>query len=88
MTPTPTACVARTRDFAERVRASFARQAAMRLIGAGIVDVRPGYCAVGLEVRPELGQQHGYLHAGIVGAGVDTPAATRATRCFRRRPRC
>ena len=57
--------------YAERVRASFARQGAMRTIGAELVEVRPGYSAIALEVRPELSQQHGYVHAGIVSAIVD-----------------
>ena len=59
-------------EFAERVRASFARQGAMRLIGAVLADVRPGYCAIALVPRPEIAQQHGYVHAGIVGAIVDS----------------
>jgi uncharacterized protein (TIGR00369 family) len=59
-------------EFAERVRASFARQGAMRLIGAVLADVQPGYCAIALVPRPEIAQQHGYVHAGIVGAIVDS----------------
>jgi len=58
-------------SYAERVRDSFSRQGAMRLIGAELVDVAPGYCAIALAPRPELSQQHGYVHAGIVSAIVD-----------------
>jgi uncharacterized protein (TIGR00369 family) len=58
--------------YAERVRASFARQGAMALIGAGLVEVRPGYCAIALAPRPEVSQQHGYVHAGILAALVDS----------------
>ena len=58
--------------YAERVRASFARQGAMTLIGATLVDLRPGYCAIAIAPRPEIAQQHGYVHAGIVGAIVDS----------------
>ena len=61
-----------TPDYADRVRASFARQAAMRLIGAELVAVEPGYCALALVPRPELMQQHGYVHAGIVSTIVDS----------------
>jgi len=53
--------------YAERTRSSFGRQGAMALIGAHIVDVRPGYCAIAIAPRPEIAQQHGYVHAGIVG---------------------
>src|SRR3954468_23289606 len=58
--------------YEARVRQSFARQGAMRLMGAEIIDVAPGYCAIALQPRPELSQQHGYVHAGIVSAIVDT----------------
>jgi uncharacterized protein (TIGR00369 family) len=58
--------------FAERVRDSFARQGAMALIGARMVDLRPGYCALALVPRPEVSQQHGYVHAGILATLVDT----------------
>lgn len=58
--------------YEARVHQSFARQGAMRLIGARIADVAPGYCAIEITPRPELSQQHGYVHAGIVSALVDT----------------
>ncbi len=44
----------------------------MRLIGAELVDVAPGYCAIALVPRPEVAQQHGYVHAGVVSAIVDS----------------
>ena len=58
--------------YAARVRASFARQGAMALIGATIVDVQPGYCALALLPRPETSQQHGYVHAGILATLADS----------------
>ena len=58
--------------YEARVRESFARQGAMSLIGAAIAEVAPGYCAISLTPRPELSQQHGFVHAGIVSAIVDT----------------
>ena len=58
--------------YEPRVRDSFARQGAMKLIGATITEVAPGYCAIALSPRPELSQQHGFVHAGIVSAIVDT----------------
>ncbi len=59
-------------DFEARVRASFARQGAMRLFGAELVDVAPGYCAIAVTPREELSQQHGYVHAGVVSTIVDS----------------
>ncbi len=58
--------------YAERVRDSFERQGAMRLIGARIVELAPGYCSIELPYRDDLAQQHGYVHAGIVGAIIDS----------------
>ena len=58
--------------YEPRVRDSFARQGAMKLIGATITEVAPGYCAIALSPRPDLSQQHGFVHAGIVSAIVDT----------------
>lgn len=58
--------------YAERVRASFARQGAMALMGAELIAVEPGFCAIALVPRPEVSQQHGYVHAGVVSAIVDT----------------
>jgi uncharacterized protein (TIGR00369 family) len=57
--------------YAARVRDSFARQGAMRLIGARLAELGPGYCAVDLPYREDLTQQHGYVHAGIVSAIAD-----------------
>ena len=64
--------VPRFERYAERVRDSFDRQGAMALIGAHLVDVAPGYCAIALVPRAEVAQQHGYVHAGILSALVDT----------------
>jgi len=58
--------------FAERVRESFGRQGAMALIGAQLIEVQPGHCSIALTPRPELCQQHGYVHAGILAALVDS----------------
>jgi uncharacterized protein (TIGR00369 family) len=58
--------------FEARVRGSFARQGAMALIGARMDEVAPGYCAISLVPRPELAQQHGYVHAGVVSTIVDS----------------
>lgn len=59
-------------DFDRRVRESFAKQNAMALFQAELVRVAPGEVDVALPVRPEVGQQHGFVHAGVVTAIVDT----------------
>lgn len=58
--------------YAERVRDSFARQAAMTLIGARITEVSPGSVTIELPVRDELTQQHKFVHGGIVGMIADS----------------
>ena len=58
--------------FADRVRASFARQAAMATIGASLVSVEPGEVAIELPWAAGLTQQHGFLHAGMVATALDS----------------
>lgn len=55
-----------------RVRASFARQRAMELVGARVDRVAPGEVDIVVDHRDELTQQHGFLHAGILAAIADT----------------
>jgi uncharacterized protein (TIGR00369 family) len=62
----------RNPDFEARVRASFARQNAMALIGARMTRVEPGRVEIELPVREDLGQQHGFVHGGIVGMIADS----------------
>jgi uncharacterized protein (TIGR00369 family) len=59
-------------DFEARVRASFARQRVMETIGARLARVAPGEVEIELPFREDLTQQHGYLHAGVVAAVVDS----------------
>jgi uncharacterized protein (TIGR00369 family) len=58
--------------FEQRTRDSFARQAAMRLIGATLESVEAGRVAIAFAHRDELTQQHGFVHAGIVGTALDS----------------
>jgi uncharacterized protein (TIGR00369 family) len=59
-------------DFAARVRDSFTRQAAMRTLGATIELVEPGHVVLAMSHRDELTQQHGFLHAGMLSAALDS----------------
>jgi uncharacterized protein (TIGR00369 family) len=65
-------------DFAARVRETFARQRFMAAIGAELVRVEPGEVDIVLPYRDDLTQQHGYLHAGVVTAIVDTACGIAA----------
>jgi uncharacterized protein (TIGR00369 family) len=59
-------------DFAERIRASFVKQGAMKTLGAELLAIEPGYCSITLVPRPEVSQQHGFVHAGVVATIVDS----------------
>jgi len=63
---------------ADRVRASFARQRFMQYLGAELDEVGEGVCTISCRPRPELGQQHGYVHAGAVAAIADSAAGYAA----------
>lgn len=47
-------------------------QGAMRLIGARVTEVDEGVVEMEVDFKPELSQQHGYFHAGIIATLVDT----------------
>jgi acyl-coenzyme A thioesterase PaaI-like protein len=61
-----------------RVRASFARQGLMGHLGARLVAVGKGTCAIACAPRPELSQQHGFVHAGVIAAIADSAAGYAA----------
>jgi len=64
--------------FATRVRASFARQKAMALIGASLASVEPGAVQIALPYRDENTQQKGFVHGGIIGMIADSAAGYAA----------
>jgi len=65
-----------------RVRESFARQGAMLHLGATIRYLAPGQCEIAVPFRPELSQQHGYFHAGVISAIVDSAGGFAALTLF------
>jgi uncharacterized protein (TIGR00369 family) len=69
-------------DFERMVRESFAKQGFMEHLGAEIAEVRPGYCEIHLQHRPDLLQQHGFIHAGALSAIVDTAGGYAAFSLF------
>lgn len=64
--------------YAERVRESFRLQQAMTLIGAELPVVEPGYTEIHLAFKPEITQQHGFIHGGVVGMIADSAAGYAA----------
>jgi uncharacterized protein (TIGR00369 family) len=68
----PTAPTPPDPAYADRARASFARQPAMATLGITIASVAPGRVVLQLAHRPALTQQHGFLHAGVVATALDS----------------
>ncbi|HXU04951.1 MAG TPA: PaaI family thioesterase [Polyangia bacterium] len=71
-------------DFEQRVRASYARQAAMATLGATLSQVAPGQVVIELPFRPDLTQQHGFLHAGVVTTAMDSACGYAAMSLMER----
>lgn len=69
-------------DPCTRVTASFARQAAMATIGAELISVARGRVEIAFDHRPALTQQHGFVHAGIVGTVLDSACGYAAFSCM------
>lgn len=64
--------------FADRVRASFARQHAMHLIQATLPVVDYGRTEIHLPHWQGVEQQHGFVHGGVVGMIADSAAGYAA----------
>jgi uncharacterized protein (TIGR00369 family) len=62
----------------QRIRTSFAKQGLMRTLGATLSKVTSGQVEIVLVPKPELSQQHGFVHAGAVSAIADTAAGYAA----------
>jgi uncharacterized protein (TIGR00369 family) len=58
--------------YESRVRASFARQSMMTVLGASLERVAPGEVDIRLPFRADLTQQHGFLHAGVTTTIADS----------------
>jgi uncharacterized protein (TIGR00369 family) len=55
-----------------RVKETFAEQGVMGLLGAQLHSMPPGYCEISLAYKPQLSQQNGFFHGGIIGTIADT----------------
>ena len=51
----------------------------MRTLGARLARVAPGEVDIELPYREALTQQHGFLHAGVVTAVLDSACGYAAT---------
>lgn len=56
----------------DRVRESFVLQGAMATLGAQITHLAPGEVDISFDWAPGLTQQHGFIHAGMLSAALDS----------------
>jgi len=59
-------------EWERQLREGFARQAAMSLFGATIGRLAPGEMEIVMPFRPEITQQTGTIHAGVIAAIADS----------------
>jgi uncharacterized protein (TIGR00369 family) len=69
-------------DVRARVQDSFDRQGLMRHLGARLSHIAPGRVHIVLPARPEITQQHGYVHAGATSAIADSAGGYAAFTLF------
>ena len=65
-------------DFRSRVTKSFELQAFVNLVGGELRRVDPGEVDIALPFKPELAQQHGYVHGGVITSIADAAAGYAA----------
>lgn len=66
-------------QYVQRVSSSFAKQGAMSTLGAQLERVEPGEVEVRLPMSAALSQQHGFLHAGMMTAVLDSACGYAAS---------
>lgn len=55
----------------EAVRGIFTNAAFLDHLGIKFEDAGPGWCRASVRVKPAHGQQHGYVHAGVIATLAD-----------------
>ena len=65
-------------DYRAIATDTFERQHAMRTLGISIARLEPGEVDLAMDYSPDLTQQHGFIHAGIITAGLDNACGIAA----------
>jgi uncharacterized protein (TIGR00369 family) len=65
-------------DYRAVVTATIAAQQAMRTLGISIARLEPGEVDLTMAYSAEFTQQNGFVHAGIITAGLDTACGAAA----------
>ena len=65
-------------DFRTVATATFERQPAMRMLGISLARLEPGEVELSMGYSPDFTQQNGFVHAGIITAGLDNACVIAA----------
>jgi uncharacterized protein (TIGR00369 family) len=65
-------------DFRNVATATFEAQRAMKTLGIAIARMEPGEVDLAMNHSPEFTQQNGFMHAGIITAGLDSACGIAA----------
>jgi uncharacterized protein (TIGR00369 family) len=65
-------------DYRAVATATFAAQRAMRTLGISIARMEPGEVDLSMAYSPDFTQQNGFVHAGIIAAGLDNACGIAA----------
>jgi uncharacterized protein (TIGR00369 family) len=65
-------------DYRAAATATFAAQPAMRALGISLVRLEPGEVDLAMAYAPQFTQQNGFVHAGIIAAGLDNACGIAA----------
>jgi uncharacterized protein (TIGR00369 family) len=66
-----------------QIRARVGSQGFSNLVGAVLTHLAPGECHLSVTSRPELLQQHGYIHGGCIAFMVDNTTTVAAGTLLR-----
>jgi len=65
-------------DYRRIATATFERQQAMRTLGITLARLEPGEVELAMPYSAQWTQQNGFVHAGIITAGLDTACGIAA----------
>jgi uncharacterized protein (TIGR00369 family) len=65
-------------DYRKVATATFDRQPAMRTLGISLARLEPGEVELAMTYAAEFTQQNGFVHAGIITAGLDNACGIAA----------
>jgi uncharacterized protein (TIGR00369 family) len=65
-------------DYRANATDTFNQQRAMKTLGISITRLEPGEVDLAMNYSADLTQQHGFIHAGIITAGLDSACGIAA----------